>query len=344
MTRLEYEYTLHDLLGIGGEIAKHLPPENSSATFDTVAIDQGISPVHIRSYLHAADVAITAGGFEPSHEGCAGYAVSIAAVLGRRYEADGEGVCVELPAADALVVPPESFAWAWHGSTKDDGVGPASITTLAPCGPCEGRFFPTSVLTRLAGEARARFQKIFAILQGAMRPRLTEAIRFHFRQRQALPSASGSNGGAATRQGDFMEHGKLRFLNNSRELQDHCTETRIMLLYKCCRTPDRTAGACGTFMNAKPKMAKSAPRSTQSWPSGVPTRYCRRATCKSARAPTRRADLREMSQFSIEAVGLRYGVILVGSCVNGHHQARYQSLGTSTCAESSGRFFRRGRD
>ena len=58
LTGLEYEYTLHDLLGVRGKLAKHLPPENESSTFDTVAVDQGISPVHIRSYLAAADVAL----------------------------------------------------------------------------------------------------------------------------------------------------------------------------------------------------------------------------------------------------------------------------------------------
>ena len=58
LTRTEYEYTLHDLLGIGGDLASKLPPENTSSTFDTIAVDQGISPVHIRSYLAAADAAI----------------------------------------------------------------------------------------------------------------------------------------------------------------------------------------------------------------------------------------------------------------------------------------------
>ena len=35
-----------------------LPPKNLSAPFDTIAAEQGISPVHIRSYLLAADAAI----------------------------------------------------------------------------------------------------------------------------------------------------------------------------------------------------------------------------------------------------------------------------------------------
>jgi hypothetical protein len=58
LTRLEYQYTLHDLLAVRGDIAKHLPPENICSTFDTVAIDQGISLVHVRSYLAAAGVAL----------------------------------------------------------------------------------------------------------------------------------------------------------------------------------------------------------------------------------------------------------------------------------------------
>lgn len=58
LTRTEYEYTLHDLLGIGGDLSSILPPENVSASFDTVATDQGISPVHLRSFLAAADSAV----------------------------------------------------------------------------------------------------------------------------------------------------------------------------------------------------------------------------------------------------------------------------------------------
>ena len=58
LTRLEFEYTLQDILGVRGDIARHLPPENASANFDTVADKQGISPLHIRSYLNAADAAL----------------------------------------------------------------------------------------------------------------------------------------------------------------------------------------------------------------------------------------------------------------------------------------------
>ena len=54
----EYEYTLRDLLGIGGDIAKHLPPESESGSFDVVAASQEMSSVHIRSLLMAADLAL----------------------------------------------------------------------------------------------------------------------------------------------------------------------------------------------------------------------------------------------------------------------------------------------
>ena len=58
LTRLEFEYTLQDILGIRGNLKRHLPPENASAKFANVAEKQGISPVHIRSYLKAVDAAL----------------------------------------------------------------------------------------------------------------------------------------------------------------------------------------------------------------------------------------------------------------------------------------------
>ena len=58
LTRLELEYTLQDILGVRGNLARFLPPENDSATFASVADKQGISPLHIRSYLDAADAAL----------------------------------------------------------------------------------------------------------------------------------------------------------------------------------------------------------------------------------------------------------------------------------------------
>ena len=58
LTRLELEYTLQDILGVRGNLARYLPPENDSATFATVADKQGISPLHIRNYLDAADAAL----------------------------------------------------------------------------------------------------------------------------------------------------------------------------------------------------------------------------------------------------------------------------------------------
>ena len=58
LSRNEYERTLHDLLGIGGDLAKHLPPENESGAFDVIAATQEMSSVHIRSLLEAADLAL----------------------------------------------------------------------------------------------------------------------------------------------------------------------------------------------------------------------------------------------------------------------------------------------
>lgn len=58
LTRLEYEHTLHDLFAIQCDLSSLLPPENDAARFDTIADSQGLSPVHIRSYLAAADQAL----------------------------------------------------------------------------------------------------------------------------------------------------------------------------------------------------------------------------------------------------------------------------------------------
>ena len=64
LTRLEYGYTIQDLLGvdeaIGAELATLLPAEADSGGFDTVAANQSMSPLHVRSYLEAADRALDA--------------------------------------------------------------------------------------------------------------------------------------------------------------------------------------------------------------------------------------------------------------------------------------------
>ena len=60
LTRLEYAYTLRDLLAIDVDLSKRLPEETDSGGFDTVGAHQGISPIHIRSYLEAADEALDA--------------------------------------------------------------------------------------------------------------------------------------------------------------------------------------------------------------------------------------------------------------------------------------------
>ena len=64
LTRLEYAHTISDLLGVDPEIATELslglPAEADSGGFDTVAANQSMSPLHVRSYLTAADAALDA--------------------------------------------------------------------------------------------------------------------------------------------------------------------------------------------------------------------------------------------------------------------------------------------
>ena len=62
LTRLEYQYTISDLLKIdpeiAGAVAEALPAEADTGGFDTVAAKQGISALHVRGYLDAADAAL----------------------------------------------------------------------------------------------------------------------------------------------------------------------------------------------------------------------------------------------------------------------------------------------
>ena len=64
LTRLEYGYTVADLLlvdtAVGTELAQGLPAEADSGGFDTVAANQSMSPLHVKSYLAAADLALDA--------------------------------------------------------------------------------------------------------------------------------------------------------------------------------------------------------------------------------------------------------------------------------------------
>ena len=62
LTKLEYEYTVQDLLGLDEalieELSQLLPGEPDTGGFDVVAARQGISAIHVRSYLDAADRAL----------------------------------------------------------------------------------------------------------------------------------------------------------------------------------------------------------------------------------------------------------------------------------------------
>ena len=64
LTRLEYSYTIEDLLFLDAaaalELAQALPAEAASGGFDTLAAHQGISPLHVRAYLATADQALDA--------------------------------------------------------------------------------------------------------------------------------------------------------------------------------------------------------------------------------------------------------------------------------------------
>lgn len=58
LTRTEYEYTLHDLLGIDIPLKTLLPEDPASKGFQTVAEGQQLSHHQLAAYLNAADVAL----------------------------------------------------------------------------------------------------------------------------------------------------------------------------------------------------------------------------------------------------------------------------------------------
>lgn len=58
LTKLEFGYTLRDLLLIDSDVTSGVPDEVESGSFDTVGATQRISAVHMESYLQAADEAL----------------------------------------------------------------------------------------------------------------------------------------------------------------------------------------------------------------------------------------------------------------------------------------------
>lgn len=60
LNRLEYENTIHDLLGVEVRLQKLLPEDDTAHGFNTTAEGLRISPVHIQRYLEAADKALQA--------------------------------------------------------------------------------------------------------------------------------------------------------------------------------------------------------------------------------------------------------------------------------------------
>lgn len=58
LTRVEYEYTLHDLLGIDVPLTGLLPEDPATAGFETVAAGQQLSQHQLARYLDTADLAL----------------------------------------------------------------------------------------------------------------------------------------------------------------------------------------------------------------------------------------------------------------------------------------------
>jgi hypothetical protein len=73
LTRVEYEHTLHDLLGIDIPLKTLLPEDRASHGFETVADGQQLSHHQLARYLDVADLALS-DAFERTEKGDATYA------------------------------------------------------------------------------------------------------------------------------------------------------------------------------------------------------------------------------------------------------------------------------
>ena len=58
LTKLEFGYSIRDLLLIDNDVTSNLPDEVDAGTFDTVGANQRLSAVHLESYLDAVDQAL----------------------------------------------------------------------------------------------------------------------------------------------------------------------------------------------------------------------------------------------------------------------------------------------
>ena len=109
LTRLEYGHTITDLLrvdpAVSAEVALGLPAEADSGGFDTIASNQAMSPLHVQSYLAAADLALDAalavGPRPPTERRTMDYSKS-PALLGIA-QAKGLGLGIVKPLDDAVV-------------------------------------------------------------------------------------------------------------------------------------------------------------------------------------------------------------------------------------------------
>lgn len=76
LTRVEYEYTLHDLLGIDIPLKDLLPEDPSSHGFETVAAGQQLSHYQLARYLDVADIALEEA-FDRAESGDKKYALHL---------------------------------------------------------------------------------------------------------------------------------------------------------------------------------------------------------------------------------------------------------------------------
>jgi hypothetical protein len=175
MNRVEYEHTVHDLLGIDVSLASLLPEDGQVQGFDNVAGGLGISSILMERYLEAADVAFenTIRRIKPLPPATRravlmDFKENIASVKGKK------GGVIELNGAYVDFTPGWPPARVDEAHPIENGVYRCRVAVW-PHEPGENRTLSVAVFTGpLFGDGERHFNGIFDVTGTPDKPRIIE--------------------------------------------------------------------------------------------------------------------------------------------------------------------------
>jgi hypothetical protein len=186
MNRIEYEHTVHDLLGIDVSLASLLPEDGQVQGFDNVAGGLGISSILMERYLEAADVAFegTIRRIKPLPPATRRAVLmdskdNIASVKGKK------GGVIESDGAYVDFTPGWPPARVDEAHPIENGVYRCRVAVW-PHDPGENRTLSVAVFTGpLFGDGKRHLNGIFDVTATADKPRIIEFTTY-MRESHAL--------------------------------------------------------------------------------------------------------------------------------------------------------------